>query len=32
VVLKYVSALAGFLRKMMTSLDGYEQDKIRYLF
>lgn len=30
-VLKYISVLAEFLRKMMTSLDGYEQEAILYL-
>jgi len=27
-VLKRISALAGFLRKVVTSVHGYEQDKV----
>jgi hypothetical protein len=30
-VLSYISALVGFLRKIVTSVPGYEKDKITFL-
>jgi len=30
-VVLYISALVGFLRKIVTSVPGYEQDKMSFL-